>query len=272
MRALDHKTMFAWQPTPFGRMRKVPPSEAERWRELDRYATYPRAGAQRRDWTHEEVSRLTALLDQGYDYDVCARKLGRTRDAILVKISRLRCAMRKRPAVLTARDVAVLLGKGCAKSVVCWIQRGLLKGRTAGTKHLWRIRWEDLMCFLRDERSWPCWDAERITDADVRAEMLLLRTHEGAYLTQHQVAARYHVGVPTVAQWLDKGWLPFVHTGGGKGNRVVRERELEGWVPPCERPRTTWNHPPKGWPREGWIEVGYCGGATLRRRAAYADA
>ncbi len=232
-RALDHKTMFAWQPTSFGRMRKVPATEAERWRELDRFAVYPRRRARGDDWTHEEVSHLVTLLDQGYDYDACARKLGRTRTAIQIKVKRMRCAMSKRPAVLTARAVAQLLGKGCAKSVARWIARGVLNGHFAG--RFWRVCWDDLMGFLHDECFWPLWDAARITDGDLRAEMLVLRMHEGAYLTQRDIAARYHVGVEAVGQWLDKGWLPFVHSGGGKGNRMVRERDLVGWVLPCER-------------------------------------
>lgn len=232
-RALDHKTQFAWRPTSFGQIRKVPATEAQHWGELGRYKVYPRQRTRGDDWTHEEISRLVAFLDQGYDYDACAQKLGRTPGAIRVKVKRLRCPMSKRPTVLTARAVAQLLGKGCVKSVVRWIERGTLKGHNAG--RFWRVCWDDLMLFLCDERSWPMWDAARITDSDLRAEMLALRAHEGAYLTQAEVARRYHVGVGAVVQWLDKGWLPFVHSGGGRGNRMIRERDLEGWVPPCER-------------------------------------
>lgn len=236
-RPLDHKTQFAWRAAPFGRARKVPHAEARRWRELGTYAVHPRRGA-RNDWTHEEISRLVTLLDQGHGYDECAARLGRTRSAIWIKVKRLRLALTKRPTVLTARDVARLLGKrGSEKAIARWIRSGLLKGRsvTTGTRCIWRVCYDDLMTFLRDERSWCLWDAARVTDDDVRAEMSALRAHEGRYLTQGEVAARYCVGVAAVGQWLDKGWLPYLHSGGGKGNRMVRERDLASWVPPCER-------------------------------------
>lgn len=236
-RELDRKTKFAWRPAPFGRGRKVLPAEAARWRELDSYAVYPRQGT-RRDWTHEEINRLVTLLDQGYGYSECAHRLGRTRSAVWIKVKKLRCALTKRPTVLTARDVARLLGKqGSEKAIARWIRGGLLQGRvvTTGTRRIWRVCYDDLMRFLRDERSWPLWEAARVTDDDLRAEMCALRAHEGRYLTQGEVAARYHIGVAAVGQWLDKGWLPYVHCGGDKGNRVVRECDLAGWVPPCER-------------------------------------
>lgn len=236
MTALDHNTMFAWRSTSFGRIRKVPPFEAECWGELERYAVYPR-NRRRRDWTHDEVSHLVTLLDQGLDYDAIARRLGRTRTAIQVKVKRARCAMTRRPTVLTAREVAALLGKGCAKSVTRWIADGHLKARAAicNGRRIWRICWDDLMTFLHNPAHWCCWDAARITDAELRQELLDLRTEDGRRLTQGEVAARYHVGRDAVQQWLDKGFLPFVHSGGGKGNRMIRERDLIGWVAPCER-------------------------------------
>lgn len=236
MTTLDHKTMFAWRTASFGRIRKVPPSEAERWRELDRYARYPRARANR-DWTHEEIDRLVALLDKGYGYDAIARKLGRSRTAIVVKTKRLRCKMTRRPTVLTAREVARLLGKGCSKSVVAWVKAGYLQARAVvcNGRRIWRICWDDLMTFLHNPVFWCCWDAARISDPDLRTELLALRATDGRYLTQREVAAQFHVGVETVGQWLDKGFLPYIHSGAGKGNRMIRERDIDGWVPPCER-------------------------------------
>lgn len=217
-RGLDDKTMFAWRPAPFGRARRVPAAEARRWRELGAYAVYPRRCPSRRDWTYEEVSRLVTLLDEGHGYDACAQKLGRTRYAVYIKAKRMRCVMSKRPTLLNAREIARLLGKGgCERSVARWITGGLLPGRAAisGTRRIWRVRWDDLMAFLRDERFWPCWNAARIADDDLRAEMLALRAHEGAYLTQRQVADCYCVTVAAVGQWLERGWLPYVHSGGG---------------------------------------------------------
>lgn len=238
MTTLDYNTQFAWRKASFGRIRKVPPVEAARWRELDRYAVHPR-NRRNRDWTHDEISHLVTLLDQGLDYDTIARRLGRTRIAILIKTKRLGCNMTKRPTVLTARAVAQLLGKGCAKSVTRWIADGLLTARASvcNGRRIWRVTWDDLMTFLHDPAHWCCWDAARITDTELRQELLALRADDGPWLTQGEVAARYHVGREAVQQWLDKGFLPFVHSGGGKGNRMIRERDLVGWVAPCQRSR-----------------------------------
>lgn len=234
MRTLDHNTMFAWRRTSFGRMRKVPPLEGARWPD---YRRRPIMTARRRDWTYEEVDHLVTLLDAGHDYDHIAHRLGRTRTAIIIKTKRLNCKMTRRPTVLTAREVARVLGKGCSKAVVRWVADGRLRARASvcNGRRIWRVCWDDLMAFLRDPSHWCCWDAARITDPDLRQELLALRAGDGPWLTQGEVAARYHVGRETVGQWLDKGFLPFVHSGGGKGNRMIRERDLAGWVAPCER-------------------------------------
>lgn len=229
MTALDHNTMFAWRKTSFGRIRKVPVTEAERWQELAK----PYGARKGRDWTHEELDHLVTLLDQGHDYDAIARRLGRTRTAIQVKVKRARCTMTGRPTVLTAREVAALLGKGCSKSVTRWISDGWLtaRGAVCNGRRIWRICWDDLMAFLQDARYWPAWDPARISDADLRQELTALRADAGRWLSQTEIAARYCVTVAAVGQWIQKGWLRAVRYG----NHLVNERDLDGWVPPCER-------------------------------------
>jgi helix-turn-helix protein len=229
MKSLDSKTQFARKPAPFGSIRKVPPFEGQRW------PTYQRRAIQtnRRDWTHEDVDRLVTMLDAGHDYDHCARQLRRTRVAIVVKTKRLRCTMTKRPTVLTARDVARLIGKGCSKSVTWWIDAGWIKARAADMRgrRIWRVCWDDLIVFLRDPRYWMTWDAARITDPELRAEMLALRVDAPRWLTIGEVARRYCVISNTVWQWIEKGFLPAMRYG----NWYIREDALLGWMPPCER-------------------------------------
>ena len=226
MRTIDQKTQFAPKRTSFGSIRKVPPFEGARWKN----GRAPINSPLRRDWTHEDVDRLVAMLDNGRDYDYCARQLRRTRTAIIVKTKRLKCKMTNRPTVLTAREVARVLGVSCAKTVAGWIDQGWLKARRAG--RIWRITWDDLMAFLENPAGWISWEPERITDVDVREQARALR-HD-RLLTQGEVAARYHVGVETVGQWLDKGWIS-AQRYGARGNRMIPESALLGWVPPCER-------------------------------------
>ena len=248
----DARTMFAWKPAPFGSIRKAPNHEGQRW---PRYQRRAHRTAKRRDWTHDEVEHLTTLLDAGHDYTTIGRRLGRTRVAVQIKVKRLHSAMTKRPTVLTAREVARLLGKGCAKSVVWWIEAGWLVGnarRTIGRteRRIWAVQWGDLMTFLREPRFWMAWSPERITDADLRVEMTALRAGQPCWLTQGEVARRCHVSIEAVGQWITKGFLASQRYG----NHYIWSADLDGWAPPCQRPRIRPTYvPPSDEP--GWMRL-----------------
>lgn len=233
MKTLDSKTQFAWKPTPFGHIRKVPPFEGARWPMYQRRAIKT---DRRRDWTHEDVDRLVSLLDAGHDYGHCARLLRRSETAIRVKVKRTRTAMTKRPTVLTARQVADMMGIPCSKTVTRWITWGWLKARAAmsNARTIWRVCWDDLIAFLEKPEAWISWCSDRIADETLRERALAIRQGEDRLLTQGEVAARYHVGISTVGQWLDKGFLPATRYG-TRGNRCIPESALIGWLPPCER-------------------------------------
>lgn len=204
------------------------------------------------EWTDAEKDKLICLVEAGYGYDTIARRLKRTRTAVILKAKRLGVRVTTTPATLAARDVAALLGKGCSKSVSGWITHGWLKARNAGTpqKPLWRIDWEALTDFLANPAYWSTWEPARITDACLREWAQELRANEPRLLTQQEVARRYHVTTEAVAQWLDKGWMPFVRAG--RQNRLIPETALAGWVIPSERPGEL---PPPHWPKEGWQEL-----------------
>lgn len=230
--SLDHNTRFAPRSAPFGTVRKVPATEAARWPE---YQRRPIQTAARRDWTHDQIDMLVTLLDKGLDYTAIARRLGRTRTAIQVKVKRLGCAMTKRPTVLVAREVAAVLGLRCAKKVVDWIGRGWLRGKARGTngRPIWAVQWDDLMAFLQNRMYWMAWRAEDITDRDLRAEMIALRAHQPRWLTPGEVAHRYCVDDRAVNAWVRKGYVPAQRYG----NWWIWEADLQGWVLPCERSR-----------------------------------
>lgn len=246
----DHNTPYAWKSAPFGKVRKVPAIEGRQWRNQRR----PIRSAKRRDWTHDQVEHLVTLLDKGHDYDTIARRLGRTRTAIVVKTKRLRCKMTKRPTVLDGRTIQHLLGLGCSKQVAHWIKIGALKGkarRCVGRtkRRIWAVLWDDLMAFLRDRRYWMAWEAERITDTDLRTEMLAMRSC-GRWLRIGEVARRFCVTVKAVYQWIRWGWL----NARRYDNHYVWSEDLEGWIPPTERKRAAPTHaPPTDDP--GWLDL-----------------
>jgi excisionase family DNA binding protein len=251
--SMDDKTIFAWRPAPFGRIRKVPPFEARRWPE---YQRKPHATAKRRDWTHDQVDELHTLLDAGHDYPTIARRLGRSINAIVVKTQRLHCKMTTRPTVLTAREAARIAGVGCAKTIVYWIGLGWLPGKARRTlgkapRRIWAIQYDDLVACLRDRTHWMAYDAACITDEELRAELVAQRAGQPRWLTHAEVAARYGVDRDTVGNWIQRGYLPSQRYG----NHWIWSADLDGWVIPSERSR-------KGIPRSARRVV--AGGDMLR--------
>lgn len=231
-RAVDYKTVFAWKQTPFGRIRKVPRFEGERWQNH----RSPSQSPLRRGWSMDEVDRMIDLFDAGLGYDAVAEKLGRSPVSVRVKAKRARCVMLRRVTVLSASDVAALIGKRCNKTVTWWITAGWLPATaaTSGSKYIWRIRYDDLLMFLHNPDYWMAWDATRITDADLRAEMLALRATGPRWLTCGEIARRLHVGHAAVNDWIHQGLLPARRYG----NWYVQEADLDGFVIPSARSRS----------------------------------
>lgn len=189
-----------------------------------------------RPWTNEERYELFDLVDRGYSYDAIARKLKRSRNAILIEISRRHYHhITTTPATWSAQAVARLLGLGCSKTISYWIRRGWLKARNAGQKErpLWRITPINLYAFLENHDTWMAWEVEQITDPAIREWAQELRQGQSRWLTTGEVAKRYSVGHKTVNVWIHRGHLPATRYD----NHYIRESDLEGWVPPCERPR-----------------------------------
>lgn len=214
-------------------------------------------------WTRVETMRLLDMIEQGHSYDAIAQTLRRSRTAIAIKAKRLGTRITTTRATLSARDVAHLLGLGCAKTVVRWIRRRWLRARNAGqpSRPLWRVPWEALTTFLETPTYWPYWQPARMTDWALRDWAQELRQgREERYLTQHEVAAHYCVVPETVGAWIDKGWLPVLRWG----NRRVPASALATFVPPC------WGGipDPPDWPRANWQDVGQIGGVRFRRHTA----
>lgn len=195
-----------------------------------------------RVWTRPLRLRLAELLDAGLADEVIARELSAafgcrlTAEAVNLARKRYGIASRTRRAH-TGRSVARLLGLGCSKQVARWCRAGWLRGRQTqrrGGNRQWRILHDDLLAFLEDEAHWHRWQPERITDAALREWALELRAGV-AFLTVGQVAERCYVEPTTVNQWIHRGELPAVRNG----NWLVRSDVLADFVPPGQRPRTS---------------------------------
>lgn len=121
----------------------------------------PKRGTGRgRPWTIAELDELYTLIDKGFGYSHIARKLGRSREAVVLKTARINYRLTHTRAALTARDVAGLLGLSCSKTVARWIEQYGLRARNAGTKQkpIWRIQWDDLLTWLEDRAHWMAYD------------------------------------------------------------------------------------------------------------------
>lgn len=180
-------------------------------------------------WTDDRLERLYQCLEQGMGYDRIAAELGCSETAAWNARKRYGLPSRAR-LVMTAHDVARLMGKRCSKSVNRWIRDGWLRSRRgyqSGGNLVHLVTWKDLEDFVADERYWVTWDPERVTHPVLVAAAR--RPAWARYLTHAEVAERCCVVRGTVNNWIQKGWLQAVQYG----NWWVREDWLEtfrrGW-------------------------------------------
>jgi len=182
-------------------------------------------------WSAEDLLRLEELLARGWTDRKIGESLGCSAVAVQVVRKRNGIAPRQR-LILSARAVARRLGIPCSKTVTWWIRAGYLKGRAgqrAGPNRMWYVTEDAPVCFLEDERYWHLWSPAAVEPA-LRPWIADLR-NGARFLTTRQVATRLCVGHSAVNAWIRRGLLPAVR----RGNWLVREADLRGFVLPCER-------------------------------------
>lgn len=186
-------------------------------------------------WTTLEKMELEWMIEQGYSIKRCARALKRSPNSIKIKCQRLGLRLRSDRRSLHCRDIAKIMGLGCGKSVVGWVRQGWLKPlrQKRSNYGTWRFDELALWAFIELHEAHMVWDPERITDPDLREHARAIRATAVRWLRPGEVARRYHVGHPTVNNWIEKGLLPGVRFG----NWWIREDTLAGFVPPCDRER-----------------------------------
>ncbi len=184
-------------------------------------------------WTAKEIDVYQTMAEQGYGYEAIARRLKRTPTAVRIKAKRLRYHVLTCRGTLSARDVAQLLGLGCAKIVTRWIEGYGLNARNAGAtdRPLWRVSWDDLYAWLDNSDHWMAFDPARCADRALREHLIAIRLHHPRWLPIGAVAQRFGVSVHTVNVWIRRQGLAAVRYG----NWWIREDVVAVWKPPYER-------------------------------------
>lgn len=191
-----------------------------------------------RSWTYGEVFALQELVAEGKSVKWLAAHFRRTPTAIELKIKRVCGLLRSTRQTLSSRDIARIMGLGCSKTVVTWVERGWLTpvpGRV--TKGTWRFEEFCLWSFVENPETHMAWEVKRITDPDLQAHALEHRVKHPRWLTMGEVARRYHVARGTVYQWITKQKVIPYDMVYKYDNHYIREDALEGFVMPSERPR-----------------------------------
>lgn len=206
----------------------------QRWRKYGD-PTHLRVRRSRVRWTEHDLWLLDDLVSQGLSDAAIAKRFKTTVAGIQLARKRHGITPRTRQ-LLNCRKIAAQMGIGCSKTVASWIRNGWLRCvRTMprGKNRQYLVLEVDFLTFLEDPDHWHCWNPERITDHNLRQWATEMRGGV-RFLTLSQVADRFYVEPKTVYQWIEKGWLPAVRNG----NHLIRESDLEGWVPPSQRSRT----------------------------------
>ena len=186
-------------------------------------------------WSPEDLMRLEEMLGAGMSDTIIGRRLGCT--ALAVNIVRKRRGIPARRTFFNSgRTIARRLGIPSGdKTVTWWLQKGYLRGRRGqgcGPYKGWYVTDEALFDFLADARYWHLWGPERIRDLEL-ADWAAENRNGTRFLTTGEAGQRLGVGHSTVNEYIRGGLLRAVR----RGNWLIREQDLAGFVLPCERSR-----------------------------------
>ncbi len=118
------------------------------WRKTGKWLNrlYPNAG---KVWSKEDVAYLAKNYGRIPDKTLCDI-LGRSAGALHIESVRATHICRTKN-ILTAREVARMLGKSCPKTIIGWHRKGWLKGKRAwwfqGGNQVWWFEDEDIESF-----------------------------------------------------------------------------------------------------------------------------
>lgn len=184
------------------------------------------------EWTAAEKYLVKRLAESGLPHYIISVAIGRTYQATTRYINKMGYASKHILVDYTTEQVRQLFGFRSRVPVRQWIYRGWLRAFKA-TRGQYRIRLEDLWSFMEDDRVWFAWQAESITDPDLRTWSIELRQGKPRWLTAADIADRYQIAVKSVENWINDGLFPSIVYG----KRYVHEESLEGFIPPYIKER-----------------------------------
>jgi len=190
----------------------------------------PRPG---RPWTKKDLDYLSEHYGILPD-DVLAQRLGRTKDAIKVAVTRKFKELRRTGTFYTARMLTFILGRKDSRTVALWIKYGWLKATKgppgAGRTKMWNITEDDIVALLK-RRPWVA-DMSRVEEHYFRY-IVKEEWKRDPWYSSRQVAPR--LGVKTreaVLRYIHKGWLAAEKQPGGPEHRgwVIRESSIRAFL------------------------------------------
>lgn len=174
-------------------------------------------------WPMARRWKVMELIERGKSNAEIATSVGATEAAVMLMRKRYKLETTKHSS-LTARQVAVMMGIGCAKTVVRWIEEGFLKGKQGyrqGPHHVWFVKPDSLRAFIADESTWHVWTQERIADKGLRKHAEDVRRGV-RFLTPGEVAWDFYVEHGAINDWIHKGIIPARRWG----NWWIDERDV----------------------------------------------
>lgn len=183
---------------------------------LGNATTVTNATPGRVQWTDAEEAFVRANYLTLSDAELAAA-LGRSANGIHIRRERfLRIPARsRREQWLCGRDVAIILGMGCAKTAGRLIDRGLLKGHVLPLDaKIYAVSRHDLTRFALNPRNWVYFHPDRVTDPTLARQIALRRARwDDEWWSVGQVAAYHGCAVTTVSHFVAKGVIPATRWG-----------------------------------------------------------
>jgi hypothetical protein len=185
-------------------------------------------------WTKKDLDYLSdhyGVLDD----DTLAQRLGRTKYAIKVAVTRKLKGVRRTGTFYTARILSLVLGRKDSRAVALWISHGWLKATKgppgAGRTQMWNITEDDIVALL-ERRPWLA-DMNRMEDHHYFSSIVRTELERDPWYTARQAAPR--LGVKTreaVLRYIHKGWLLAEKEPGGPEHRVwvIRESAIRAFL------------------------------------------
>lgn len=190
-------------------------------------------------WSTEGLEYLREHYGKTPDRTL-ARRLNRSRNAIVLVARRKLNGQRRKDNFYTAAELARIIGTPCAQKVVDWVGRGWLKGTKSwmcqGPYKLWRFSEREITRCLR-QRPWLV-DVRRMEESFFRSVVIEEWKRDPWY---GAAQAAPQLGVTTlhvVHRYIHLGWLPAERKPGGphQGVWIIRKSAIEAFLQNDPRP------------------------------------